>query len=147
MTSPWANNPDVRVTGRRIVATIVDSLVLTLAYRLITGIFDIDIDYSSDIDFTTLNTPAGIGWLIFAVAYYVLMESFLGRTVSKMVTGIRVVDARTGTNPGIFTSLIRTLLRVIDGLGGYLLGFLVVVFGDRRRRIGDLLANTQVVRS
>jgi uncharacterized RDD family membrane protein YckC len=147
MTSPWATNPDVRVTGRRIVATIVDSLVLTVAYRLLALLFDIDVDYSNDVDFTTLQTPAGIGWLIFAVAYYVLMESFLGRTVGKMVTGIRVVDAKTGTNPGIFTSLIRTGLRVIDGIGGYLVGFLVVVFGDRRRRIGDLLANTQVVRS
>lgn len=136
---------DVRVTGRRIVATILDGIVLGLLYRLSTAIFGGH--YDSGLDFTRLTSKAGIGWVVVALLYYMLMEGLLGRTVGKFVTGIRVIDARTGRTPGMFTVLIRTLLRVIDGIGGYLLGWIIVVFNDRRRRLGDMAADTLVIRA
>jgi uncharacterized RDD family membrane protein YckC len=136
---------DVRVTGRRIVATIVDGLVLGLVYRALTGMFHTT--YKNDLDFTRLTSRAGVGWLIFVILYYVLLEGLFGRTVGKAVTGIKVISARTGEAPGVFTALLRTLLRVIDGIGGYLLGWIIVMLGDRRRRLGDMAAGTLVVRS
>jgi uncharacterized RDD family membrane protein YckC len=136
---------DVRVTGRRIVATILDGIVLGLLYRLSTGVFGGH--YRSDLDFTRLTSRAGLGWLVVALLYYLLLEGLFGRTVGKLVTGIRVIDAKTGRTPGIFTALIRTLLRVIDGLGGYLLGWFVVILNDRRRRLGDMAADTLVIRA
>jgi uncharacterized RDD family membrane protein YckC len=42
-------------------------------------------------------------------------------------------------------SLIRNLFRLIDGLAGYLLAFLVASFSRSRQRLGDHLANTVVV--
>jgi uncharacterized RDD family membrane protein YckC len=136
---------EVRVTGRRIVATIIDGFVLGVLYRLSTGIFGGH--YKSDLDFTRLSSKAGLGWLVVALLYYMLLEGLLGRTVGKLLTGIRVIDAKTGRTPGMFTVLIRTLLRIIDGIGGYLLGWIVVILNDRRRRIGDMVADTLVVRA
>lgn len=136
---------DVRVTGRRIVATILDGIVLGLLYQLCTAIFGGH--YRSDLDFTRLTSKAGIGWVVVALLYYMLTEGLLGRTVGKFVTGIRVIDAKTGRTPGMFTVLIRTLLRVIDGIGGYLLGWIIVVLNDRRRRLGDMAADTLVIRA
>ncbi len=136
---------DVRVTGRRIVATILDGIVLGLVYRALTGMFHTT--YTSNLDFTRLTSKAGIGWLIFAILYYVLLEGLFGRTVGKAVTGIKVISADTGAVPGMFSALVRTLLRVIDGLGGYLLAWIIVVLGDRRRRLGDMAGCTLVVRS
>ena len=49
------------------------------------------------------------------------------------------------TPPGAGAALIRTLLG-IDGLFGYLAGFIIVLASDRRRRLGDMAARTQVVR-
>ena len=42
--------------------------------------------------------------------------------------------------------LVRTALRLIDGIAGYLLGFLVVLGSRNRRRLGDMAAGTLVVR-
>jgi len=136
---------DVKVTGRRIVATILDGIVLGLLYRASVAVFGGH--YDSDLDFTRLTSRAGLGWVVVALLYYLLLEGIFGRTVGKLVTGIRVIDARTGRTPGMFTVLIRTLLRVIDGLGGYLLGWIVVVLNDRRRRLGDIAADTLVIRA
>jgi len=136
---------DVKVTGRRIVATIIDGIVLGVVYRATTGLFGGH--YKSNLDFTRLTSKAGLGWLVFVILYYMLLEGLLGRTVGKFVTGIRVIDAKTGRTPGMFTVLVRTLLRVIDSLGGYLLGWIVVILNDRRRRLGDMAADTLVVRA
>jgi uncharacterized RDD family membrane protein YckC len=136
---------DVRVTGRRIVATILDGILLSLFYRACTAIFGGH--YSSDLDLTRLTSRAGVGWLVVAFFYYVLLEGFFGRTAGKLVTGIRVIDAKTGRTPGVFTVVIRTLLRLIDGAGGYVLAWIVVVLNDRRRRLGDMAADTLVVRA
>jgi uncharacterized RDD family membrane protein YckC len=137
--------PDVRVTGRRVVATILDGIVLSVVYRVLTAIFHTH--YTSDLNFTRLTSRAGLGWLVVTLAYYLVLEGLLGRTAGKFVTGIRVIDPRTGQPPGILRALVRTVLRVIDGLGGYLLGFIIVVCNDRRRRLGDMAADTLVVRS
>lgn len=139
------NGVEVRVTGRRIVATILDGIVLGLLYRASVSIAGGH--YDSDLDFTRLTSKAGVGWVIVALLYYVLLEGLLGRTVGKLVTGIRVIDAKTGRTPGMFTALVRTLLRVVDGFAGYLVGWIVVICSTRRRRLGDMAADTLVVRS
>jgi uncharacterized RDD family membrane protein YckC len=41
---------------------------------------------------------------------------------------------------------IRTLLRLVDGLFGYLVGFVVVLASDKNQRLGDMAAKTLVVR-
>lgn len=75
-----------------------------------------------------------------------MIEGIWGRTVGKLLTGIRVVAA-TGDPAGFGRILGRTLFRLLDGIGGYLLGFLVVVSSSRRQRLGDLVAGTLVVRA
>jgi uncharacterized RDD family membrane protein YckC len=140
---------DVHVTGRRVVATIIDGILLSIVYSVVTALFGSDNgDHSgSALDFTRLTTGAGVWWFIVALVYYVVMESVLGRTVGKMVTGIRVVKESTGQSPSIGAALVRTLLRIIDGIGGYLLGFIIVLCSSKCRRLGDMAADTLVVRA
>jgi uncharacterized RDD family membrane protein YckC len=64
-----------------------------------------------------------------------------------MLTGIRVVDEATGYRPSVGSAIIRSLLRIIDGLFAYLVGFVIVVNSQRRRRLGDMAAKTLVVRA
>jgi len=137
---------DVRVTGRRVVATIIDGLlfgVLNVALATIFGTEKAD----SGFDLTQLSTGGSAWLLLIVVLYYVLGEGLTGRTVGKLITGIRVVDPKTGGRPGLLSGVVRTALRLIDGIFAYLVAFLFVVNSDRRRRLGDIAAKTQVVRA
>jgi uncharacterized RDD family membrane protein YckC len=96
---------------------------------------------------TTLTYNGSLGLGVIVVLYYVLLEGLTGRTVGKLVTGIRVIDAQTGGVPGLLSGLLRTVLRLIDGIFAYLVGFIVVLNSDRRRRLGDMAAKTLVVRA
>lgn len=139
-------NVDVRVTGRRIVATIVDATVLSILGSVLAAILGTE-NESSGFALTTLATADSL-WLLAAVLlYYIVLEGWTGRTVGKLVTGIRVIDAATGGRPGFVSATVRTLLRLIDGLLSYLVGLIFVVNSDRRRRLGDIAAKTLVVRA
>lgn len=142
---------DVHVTGRRVVANLVDGILLGLVGTGFLTAFGVEADTAvanSGTSTMWAMSPAGTGlYAVFAIGYYLLMEGLLGRTLGKMVTGIRIVDEATGNRPSMVQAVIRTVLRIVDGLFGYLVGFIVVLTNDRRRRVGDMAAKTLVVRA
>jgi uncharacterized RDD family membrane protein YckC len=138
--------PDVHVTGRRIVATLIDGLLFSVLNGALATTFNTH-PASSGFEMTTLTYNGSLGLGVIVVLYYVLLEGLTGRTVGKLVTGIRVIDAQTGGVPGLLSGLLRTVLRLIDGIFAYLVGFIVVLNSDRRRRLGDMAAKTLVVRA
>ncbi|WP_432843423.1 RDD family protein [Dactylosporangium sp. CA-092794] len=137
---------DVHVTGRRVVGTIVDAVLLGCLGGVVTQIFGSE-STGSGFSYTRLSTGGSLLLFVVAVLYYTLLEGLTGRTVGKLVTGIRVVDQSTGAAPGFGKALVRTLLRIIDGLFGYLIAFIVVLASSHRRRLGDMAARTLVVRA
>ena len=69
-----------------------------------------------------------------------------GRTPGKRASGLRVV-AESGDPVGLRRSVIRNLVRIIDGPGtAYVLGSVVILLSARSQRLGDLAAGTLVVR-
>ena len=60
-----------------------------------------------------------------------------------MATGIKVVTEATGANPGVAAAAIRSVLRLVDGL----MAFITVLTSSKRQRLGDMAANTLVVRT
>lgn len=79
-------------------------------------------------------------WGVYATA----LELVFGRTLGKRVTSL-VVATPEGGRPSPGSIAVRNVLRVVDGLLFYLVGFLFVVLTDRRQRLGDLVADTVVV--
>jgi uncharacterized RDD family membrane protein YckC len=142
---------DVHVTGRRVVANLLDGFLLTLVaagFLMAFGVESNDAVGNAGTSAAWSMSPVGTGlYAVFAIAYYVVMEAVAGRTVGKMITGIRVVDEATGSTPSWGQAAIRTLLRIVDGFFGYLVGFVVVLTNDRRKRVGDMGAKTLVVRA
>ena len=137
---------DVHVTGRRIVATIVDGLIFGALFTVMTMLFG---------SFTSVgpanwngSMPAlpSVLYGVIVVLYYILMEGYLGQTVGKMVLGIKVVREDNGEVPGLGGATIRTLLRIIDGLFSYLVAFITVLISGKNQRLGDMAAHTLVVR-
>ncbi|HET8933314.1 MAG TPA: RDD family protein [Polyangiales bacterium] len=69
-----------------------------------------------------------------------------GQTVGKRLAGTRVLSSN-GLAITFGQAALRNLLRIVDILpGGYLLGGVSVLFDSRARRLGDIAADTLVVR-
>jgi uncharacterized RDD family membrane protein YckC len=139
----------IHVTGRRVVATIIDGLIFGAVYWLLALAFG-DIRTEGESANWVSNLPAWVSVLygLFVLGYFILLEGYRGQTVGKMATGIKVVSEATGrTPPGIAAAAIRTVLRIIDGLFSYLVAFIVVLASSKRQRLGDMAAHTLVVRS
>ena len=72
-----------------------------------------------------------------------LLEAACGATLGKVLVGIRVV--RTTQQGALAACAVRNLLRIVDGLGFYLVGTAVAACSDVRQRIGDICAHTAVI--
>jgi uncharacterized RDD family membrane protein YckC len=92
-----------------------------------------------------LELPGALVVSALSLSYFFLCEVIWGRTVGKRAMGLRVRSA-AGARAGVNAIAARTVLRLIDGIGLYLLGaFVAIISGSRRRRIGDWAAGTVVV--
>jgi len=99
---------------------------------------------------TSAYTMGAPGWLLISaltLSYFFLFEALRGQTIGKRAMGLRVRSASGGA-AGLNAISGRTVLRLVDALPFlYLLGALVAILGgSRRRRIGDLVGGTVVVR-
>jgi uncharacterized RDD family membrane protein YckC len=79
--------------------------------------------------------------LLFLYAW--LLEAACGATIGKALVGIRVVGT---ARPCSFSACaVRNALRVVDGLGFYLVGTVVAACSVVRQRVGDVYAKTAVI--
>lgn len=137
---------DVHVTGRRVLAIIVDGLVLGVVFWVMSMLFGVTTT-EGGVASASLGTLGTFALLIISFAYYALLEGYLGQTLGKMLLGIKVIREDNGEVPGLGAAAVRTVLRVIDVLPfAYLVGFLAVLISGKNQRLGDMLANTLVVR-
>ncbi len=93
----------------------------------------------------TVTALLGVVILGWALLYYYATESQSGQTLGKRLLGLRV-ERQDGGAAGEREIVTRTVLRIVDGIGFYLVGLVtMMVTGDRRQRLGDLAAGTVVV--
>ena len=87
-------------------------------------------------------------YFVISVGYAMTAEWFWrGQTIGKKILRLRVVDAQ-GLRLQFSQIAIRNLLRAVDILPGlYLVGGLTALLTRRGQRLGDLAANTVVIRS
>jgi uncharacterized RDD family membrane protein YckC len=136
---------DVHVTGRRVLATIVDGIVLGVLFAVMSMLFGSSSASGTSVSFSMGTFPT-LGFFVVAMAYYILMEGYLGQTVGKMLLGIKVVREDSAEVPGIGAAAIRSVLRIVDGLLAYLVAFVTVLISGKNQRLGDMAAHTLVVR-
>jgi uncharacterized RDD family membrane protein YckC len=136
---------EVHVTGRRVLATIVDVIIFSVFFWLLALVFGTTSAEGGSVAFS-LGALGSLIYIVGIFAYYLFMEGYLGQTVGKMVLGIKVVREDNGEVPGLGGATIRTLLRIIDGLFSYLVAFITVLISGKNQRLGDMAAHTLVVR-
>jgi hypothetical protein len=79
------------------------------------------------------------------LAYFIVCEAFFGATLGKIVAEIQVKTSDGGTI-GVRAAVIRNIMRVIDGIGGYLVAAFSVILTSRHVRLGNLAAGTAVMK-
>lgn len=126
---------------RRAVAAVADAVVLLLlGWPVAVG------TGSATGTGYELSGPPALLLVALWLVYYAGTEARWGATLGKRLTGIRVV-AEDGSPVDLGAAVVRNVLRVVDALLFYLVGFLVALASSRRQRLGDQLARTAVVRA
>ena len=137
---------EVHVTGRRILATIVDAIIFSVFFWLLSLVFGSTSVEGGSVAFS-LGALGSLIYFFGVFAYYLFMEGYLGQTVGKMLLGIMVVREDTGGLPGLGPAAWRTLLRLIDILPFlYIVGYISILATQKNRRLGDMAGHTLVIR-
>jgi uncharacterized RDD family membrane protein YckC len=125
------------VVWRRVVAVIIDIVLIGIITGLLGGV----------LAQARLAALASLIGLLIGFGYYIYLEGNYGQTVGKMALGI-VVVTEDGAPIDYGTAAIRTVLRIVDALPFlYLVGLVLILVTDRNQRLGDIVADTVVVRA
>jgi uncharacterized RDD family membrane protein YckC len=133
--------------GRRAVAIVIDSflgIVTFFAAGFLVG------SVTGETTATGFQLEGASAMIVFGLvaliglAYYVLLEAYYGQTLGKRLVGIRVVS-QDGSEITLSESVMRNLIRIIDAVGFYLLGAILVWTSEKNQRLGDRIGDTVVV--
>ncbi len=132
--------------GDRFVAFVLDTVLLFGLFAVIDawvfmrwGIVD-----GAELQLTTASLLVAItlnAALLFLYGW--LLEALCGATLGKAMLGIRVVG--TAERGPLAACAIRNVLRIVDGLGFYLVGTVTAACSRVHQRIGDIYAHTAVI--
>ena len=139
--------------GSRIAAIIIDSIIILI----VLGIIAIPLGISAMLfsgmggltnfapNFAFIGTFTVLNFVLW-ILYFTYFEGSSGQTLGKKALGIKVVK-ETGKKLTYGDSFVRTILRIIDSIGFYILGLIVILVSQKKQRIGDLAVHTIVVKT
>lgn len=127
--------------GSRFLAVMIDSFIVTGIAGTIGTILGVLLPTGIAIAISiTLNFVLTWGWHV----YFEVRKQ--GRTPGKRALNLRVVDAR-GLPVSLYQSLVRNIVRVLDFAPAfYGIGAIATLVTPSRRRLGDIVADTLVIR-
>lgn len=134
--------------GTRVVQYIVDAIIVSIASSVISAPFGFGFGLGGleDADFPAIAPFWGLGLVASALGFVVVPLVAKGQTVGMMLFRIRIVDP-SGAPASAGPLLIRWVLLFVDLILLGLVGLVVMLVRDDNRRIGDLAANTYVVKA
>ena len=127
--------------GSRFLAILIDSFIVQGASTVLLTILltILPMGYAMAI-FITANFLLTWGWHV----YFETRRH--GRTPGKRALRLRVIDAR-GLPVSLYQSLVRNITRVLDFAPAfYGIGAIATLSSPTRRRLGDIIADTLVIR-
>jgi uncharacterized RDD family membrane protein YckC len=126
--------------GSRFIGLLLDTLIQATAITIVTVAL---LELGSTLGAVIVSSSA----VLLVIGYYVIFEvAGGGRTPGKRAAGVRVVmDA--GEPVGLRASLIRNLIRLIEGFATLYIPAVISVLASRdNQRLGDHAAGTLVIR-
>jgi uncharacterized RDD family membrane protein YckC len=133
----------------RFVAVLLDTILVFFPLALVVGLLTGGGYAEREAGSAQAGINVGgnaIWWLLaLGVGYYVACEALTGMTLGKKMVGIRVVR-EDGEHLTVAAAVVRNVVRLVDALVFYLVGFLFAIVSPRGQRLGDRVAGTVVVR-
>jgi uncharacterized RDD family membrane protein YckC len=144
--------PAEQALRRRIVALLIDTVVIAVVAAGINSIFGVtQPTFSGTIALVSgglaiTQTVTDWPWLALAwIGYYATLEGLFGATVGKAIVGLRVTDLY-GRRTGWKSATTRNIGRIIDVLPVlYLIGGIQALVTREHQRLGDRWAKALVV--
>jgi uncharacterized RDD family membrane protein YckC len=161
-----------RVTGRRIVAFLIDTVVgFAVYWSLVVALAGESQDTETPGVFVQMSTNFAngqmhaelmgttyilydgtaalvvLGAMVYWIGALVLLQGLTGLTIGKGLVGIRAVNAE-GRPCGVGRAAVRWLFLIVDAFPYFipmLVGFIVTVSTQSRQRVGDIVAKTWVI--
>ena len=135
--------------GSRLLAFLIDFVIQCLIiFLMIIIVYSADLSYYYDEEINSYITALSI-IVVFLVynGYFIFWEMLMnGQSPGKRILNLMVIK-ETGEAITFFDSALRNIIRVIDFLPFfYLIGSVFLVFNKNYKRIGDMAANTIVVK-
>jgi len=127
--------------GVRLVAYLIDGLILSVILGVLS--FATGTEYGPGI-VRVIYSPGSLLGLIISVAYFVYFETSRHQgTIGKIAMGLKVTDTNyRPLTPA--TSLLRYFGKIISAII-FMIGYIMVIFDDKRRALHDRLAGTYVI--
>jgi uncharacterized RDD family membrane protein YckC len=127
----------------RAFAWVVDALILGMGSYVISKV-------ATAFQAVDRDVAAAIGtvsFFVLSIGYAIVCEwRWRGQTIGKRLFRLRVIDSH-GLRLRLSQIVLRNLMRVFDSLPLlYLVGAIACLFSRKLQRLGDLVANTVVVR-
>lgn len=149
-TSRWSHDGremEYASLFRRYLAHMIDMIILLVPVGAgVWFIFDsFSIIAVNPLKFIAMVFMFVIVMIVGTLAYYVLFEGLWSRTPGKWICGIMVLKDDL-TPCTLWPAFLRTLLRIGDGMFYHLVAAVTVGATLKWQRLGDLVANTVVVR-
>ncbi|PSM43705.1 RDD family protein [Streptomyces dioscori] len=108
---PLAGMPPLAESGKRVLARIIDMILVVIVVWLLTWGFGVN-EY--DVDADKIQYGKSFGQSLIALLLYVGYDTFLttrsGQTLGKKWLHLRVANLDNGSTPSVQTSLVRALV-------------------------------------
>jgi uncharacterized RDD family membrane protein YckC len=128
----------------RALALATDVIVTTAVYMAVVGVVAIVASLVGGLRPQWLvGTLLSVGWIVIAGTYFVLFWSTTGQTPGMRLLRLRV-ETLAGGIPSAGRSIVR-LAGLVLSIASLFIGFLPVLFSQRRRGLADFLAGTVVL--
>lgn len=127
---------------QRILAFVIDGIVISIVYSLLTAFFFLVFPFSG----STFDTFVYIILFPIVLFYHLYMEYLLnGQSLGKKALGIRVIKAN-GERPEFIDYLTRWMFRIVDiSLSVGVVAIVSILSSERQQRLGDIIGNTIVI--
>jgi uncharacterized RDD family membrane protein YckC len=122
----------------RVVAYIIDGIILSVAGGIIDAIFRVNPTASG------ASGGAGLVSLLISLAYFAGLWTYMGATLGQRIFKLRVVDANTGQPIGLGKAVVRWLGLLVSFVVCFV-GVIWVAFDARKQGWMDKIAGTLVL--
>lgn len=130
----------------RIFAWLLDTLVLLFGYAILFGVF-FSVFASSGLEPRVISALSTVVVFLSFFLYHALFEIWnMGQSLGKIAMGIKVVRL-DGKDPEWSDVVLRALLHLIDTIFSLsAIGVLLIKTTGKSQRLGDMAANTTVIK-